>query len=296
MNTARCLRPPVPLALRALPLCALALCAPLAGCGDDALSTDELIAACVRSTACDRFAYPRVANCIDAFHTRHRAFGYGATYAQLYRCVNEAGDCAAVDRCYGGGERCGIDFAARCDGATAVACDTIGDRSFTLDCSAAGLSCGVKASAGFDATCTPGGCDAGFAPRCDGARALSCADGVIAIDDCGAQGLTCTGGAQPRCVGGGGECAQGPACDGNVAVTCIGGRTQRKDCGADPLKSRCAGGACVARGDACGDELDRCAGSDVQSCIDGRWRTVSCGNLGLGPCLDEQNGARCGAQ
>lgn len=286
----------------ALRLLALSLLAPplgalLASCSDDALSTDALIAACVRSTACDRFAYPRVANCIEAYHSRHRTFGYGATYVQLYRCVNDAADCAAVDRCYGGGERCDIDFVARCDGATAISCDTIGDRTYALDCGAAGLSCGIKAGAGFgfEAHCTPGSCDAGFSPSCDGARALTCADGVIAIDDCGARGLSCSGGAQPECVGSG-SCAAAPSCDGNVAVTCVNGMRQRMDCGADSLKSRCDAGACVARSAECGDELDRCAGSDLQTCIDGRWRTVSCGNLGLGPCADAPTGARCGAR
>jgi hypothetical protein len=278
----------------------LAAFAALGSCSDDLqkpMAAGALIDACVRATACGLKAYPRVANCIEAYYSRHRVYGQGPIYNGIYGCLNGAGSCEEMARCFGvdaDAGRCDRDFEGRCDGDTAVLCDLVDDRVYRLDCGAGGLTCGVRPSESFSATCTTGGCDESFEPRCDGARALTCNAGVVSVDQCDTLGLVCSEGS---CRGSGEACSNShrPSCDGNVAVGCSGGKVARIDCGALPQNSRCQGGACRPGGDDCVDDFDRCDGDDLQSCLDGRWKTISCSGLGLRACEPGENGAACGA-
>ncbi|MCB9556364.1 MAG: hypothetical protein H6707_09700 [Deltaproteobacteria bacterium] len=225
-------------------------------CGSAApIEADALINACIRTTACGLSAYPRVSNCVDAYNNLHRRFGISAAYDAAYRCVNSAGDCEAVFRCFGTSRQtagCDTSFQARCIDGKALFCDTIDKRAYSLDCGAAGLGCAIDPVGAFKAVCTPGSCSSSYKSRCDGGRHLSCNVNVIAIEDCQACGQTC-----------------------NDALGCQG-------------PSRCN-----QTNDGCNDALDRCGGDQLQSCFDGQWRSTDCAALGLGPCVDQKNGAAC---
>jgi hypothetical protein len=289
---------------------AIALLVALAGCGGKdgapfgALSFDELLQACVASSACAVRPYPRVSNCVDAYYSLHVPFGLGPVYDAIYRCVNAArGGCDEVFACYGthrAAGRCDTGFKAHCDGSKAFSCDTLAGRVFVYDCAAAGLSCLVQASQSFDAHCSTGSCDASYARRCDGARLSSCADGVIETTDCAAHGQRCavgTGGA--NCVGSTEEeCQSGKftaRCEGSVALSCVGGRVQRSECAGKPLSGRCVDGACAPSGGDCRDEFDRCQGPALEACLNGSWRGFDCAALGFGACQALANGAACSA-
>ncbi len=293
---------------RALLAAVMVVAAGLAStCVDDGapLPRDELVSACVRATGCGIKPYPRVANCVEGYHRLLRAFGLGAVYNGIYRCVNGASGCDAVFRCFGAGganaSSCNKDYQASCDGSTAVSCDLLDKRVYRFDCSAAGLGCAVRSGDSFEASCSPGSCEPGsYESRCDGGRLLTCAAGVIAVEDCGAQGLSCrSDGGRSDCVGSGGDCTSDlplPRCDGNTAIGCVGGRIQRVDCGGQAVATRCVDGGCRAAGSDCLDDFDRCAGDELQTCLDGRWATVRCADVDLGPCVPSQSGAACGAR
>jgi len=293
---------------RAAPtLCAIAvLVVPSCGGGGGSgrISDQELVQACIRSTACGVRAYPRAANCVEAYYTLHLRFGLGPVYDAVYRCVNAAaGDCEKIYACYGANRlagSCDSSFVARCDGSRAVSCDLTTHRVLSFDCGAAGLVCQTKAEQSFEAVCTTATCS-GSGASCDGERLLTCRAGVIEVDDCQAQSLVCGTGARglTGCVGSTGEeCIAGDysaSCDGVTAVTCASGRVGRRDCGAYAPARACVDGACVPSGKECLDEFDRCEGAAVQTCIDGRWTTYDCASLGLSPCQGALTGAACGA-
>jgi hypothetical protein len=271
------------------------------GSGSGRIGDEELVRACIGSTACGVRAYPRAANCVEAYYTLHLRFGLGPVYDAIYRCVNAAaGDCEKIYACYGANRlagSCDGSFVGRCDGSRAVSCDLLSHRVLSFDCSAAALTCQTKAEHSFEAFCTTSACS-GDSVSCDGGRLLSCRGGVTEVEDCQAQGLVCAEG-QLQCVGATEEtCGVGkyPAsCDGNTAVSCQGGRVSRKDCGAYSLAHACVDGACAPSGGDCLDDFDRCEGAALQTCIDGRWTTYDCAALGLSPCQPATNGAACGA-
>ena len=91
--------------IRALALLSIAaVLAPSCGGGGGSgrIGDEELVLACIRSTACGVRAYPRAANCVEAYYTLHLRFGLGPVYDAIYRCVNAAaGDCDKIYACYG---------------------------------------------------------------------------------------------------------------------------------------------------------------------------------------------------
>ena len=289
-------------------LIVLPLAAAFLGCNSkDAgapLPYNDLVHACVRSTACDVKAYPRVSNCIDAYYNQLRGFGIGPSYDSIYACINAARSCEDMYNCYGTSQlagACDQSFAARCEGDRAISCDLLDDRVYIVDCAISGLKCEVKSTNAFEASCSPGKCDTSYKRRCDGNKLLSCNDGVIVIEDCGADGLVC-GESQPAmiqdCVGEQQEsCMAGQykaSCEGNAAVTCVNGTVHKRDCALNITKTVCSEGNCVEKNKDCLDDFDRCSGNNLETCIDGRWVGVNCGELGLGNCQPATNGASCG--
>lgn len=295
---------PAVLGALAVAVVALSLASSCGGGAKGRIGDDDLVRACIRSAACGVRAYPRAANCVEAYYTLHLRFGIGPIYDAIYRCVNEAaGDCDKTYACYGANRlagSCDSSFVGSCDGSLAVSCDLPTHRVLRFDCAAAKLTCQTHAQQSFEALCTTSSCS-GSGASCDGGRLLSCRTGVIEVDDCQVQGLACAAGARGDmdCVGSTSEeCTVGQytaRCDGNAAVTCKGGRVQRQDCGAFPPARACVDGTCAPSGGECRDDFDRCEGAALQACLDGRWTTYDCAGLGLAPCQGSTTGAACGA-
>jgi hypothetical protein len=270
------------------------------------LTADELYHACIRTAACGVKTQPRLKNCVDYYHTLLVNLGLRPIYDDIFRCANKAADCHDLFECFGShpaAGSCDQTFKASCDGDRAVTCDLLDRRVYVYDCSLALLRCEVKqGSSGFEASCTVGDCDMlSYKKRCDGDRVLACYQGVVVVEDCAIQNMTCLvdpklGGA--TCAGKQSEACDAqryqPSCDGSVALTCQGGRVRRHDCGLQMVDRSCSGGSCVSSGSACTDEFNRCQGGALQACLDGSWRTFDCAALGLGSCKTEVHGAVCG--
>lgn len=169
----------------ALPLLALA---GVAGCG----AKDDVVKACIKSTACGVKAYPRVSDCVDGYRNLLVPSGQAPVYDALYACVVAAADCAAVRACHGAGGSCDSSFQASCSGGRAQLCDLLDKRLYMLDCGGQGLGCEVKSAGGlsFDAACT--------GPAGEGqAGAVDCGGGL-----CSRTGQGCTTGNDfDRCAG-----------------------------------------------------------------------------------------------
>jgi hypothetical protein len=173
-----------------LPL-ALALAAPIfIACGDS--DDDDVVHACIKSTACNVRAYPRVSDCVAGYRNLLVPDGMAPVYNAIYSCVVKASDCNSVRACYGVGATCDKGYSARCDGGRAYLCDLLDKTTFVYDCGAQGLSCQVQSAGGyaFDAKCT-GGAGGGQAGAAD------CGDG-----SCDKTGKGCTTGNDfDRCAG-----------------------------------------------------------------------------------------------
>jgi len=159
------------------------------GCGGE---PDPVLRGCIKSTACNVKAYPRVADCLESYKNLQVPAGLAKVYNGIYSCVDQAKDCGAVRTCFGVGGSCDNTYKASCNGGTALFCDLIDHTTFTYDCGAHGLGCEVKSAGGysFDATCT-GGSGGGAA------AAVSCGDGL-----CQRTGAACTSGNDfDRCSG-----------------------------------------------------------------------------------------------
>lgn len=269
------------------------------------LTLDELVDACIRTASCGVKTQPRLSNCVDYYRTLLVNLGLRPIYDRIFRCVNQAGgDCEQVYACFGShpmAGRCDSGFAAYCDDNQAVTCDLLDRRVYIYNCSDAGLTCRVNQGSGsFEASCTIGSCTVGaFQRRCDGSRVQTCYQGVIVVEDCAVQGLTCgTVDGQARCVGTQSTSCQPsthkPRCLGSTAVLCQGGKVHRLDCSTQLINRACRDGQCVPSGSACQDEFNRCKGDQLQGCLDGRWTTHDCRALGLGPCKPATVGALCG--
>jgi len=133
---------------------------------------------------------------------------------------------------YAGSDPCeGETFAGRCDGDTAVWCESGG--VLRVDCVDSGQVCGLD-GAGNARCLTPGDPCLGetFEGRCDGNTAVWCEDGALRRVDC-AEGTLCAdaGAGTFRCLD---ECALIGAigrCDlGNVARWCEDGEIRTRDC------------------------------------------------------------------
>lgn len=194
------------------------LTALLVGCSSE---EDNVVVGCIKSTACNVRAYPRVSDCVDGYRNLLVPAGAGPLYDAIYRCVADADDCAAVRACHGVGQSCDSSFKASCAGGKALLCDLLDDTTFTHDCAAHGLECKIKSAGGlsFDAACegdskdgAPGAVECGGGvcqqtgkpcttgnefDRCDGDRLESCLDDQWVSFDCVKLGLgTCLQSAQ----------------------------------------------------------------------------------------------------
>lgn len=281
-------------------------------CGDEETVTitpvthDNLVQACIVSSACKVKTFPRVSNCVDAYYNLDVKFGKARIYDKIYQCVVDAeGDCDEVYQCYGtdryaGG--CDTTYRAYCDGDTAYNCDTLANRVFAFECKLAGLTCSTRDPATFEADCTTGTCS-GASRTCEGDVLVSCkTDGNLETFDCSKDGrrcakspltkqLECTGNQKTTCD------IQAPykaKCLGTTAVYCVNNHVHRWDCSKNPWKKACKDGACVFAGKECTDsDFNRCKGSNLQYCDEGKWVTFDCAKAGLGPCKTLTNGADC---
>jgi len=299
---------------------AVSLLVALPACSDETsnsiyekIAFDQLVNACIVSSACSVKRYPRISDCVDSYFNLALRFGLGPVYDQIFGCLADAkGDCDAAFECYGSHRAagtCDTTYQAKCSSNKALTCDTLAGpngngRVFTFDCSHAGLSCRTRQGGSFEADCTVGACNTGDPRRCDGNRLLSCkTDGNLELDDCATRGLVCgktaTGGLE--CIG-----EMDEACDSSyqahcmagadVAAICVNGKVHREDCTRRPFNKRCEAAACVRSGTACADEFNRCQGDKMQYCLDGSWHTVDCVGIGLGACAPSVNGADCSAK
>ena len=191
-------------------LAILTLTAVLLGCGSDAAPIAQ---GCIKSTACNVKAYPRLSDCLDSYNNLQIPAGMAPVYDEIYRCADKAADCAAVQACHGVGQSCDNSFPASCAGGKALLCDLIDRTTFSFDCAAHGLGCEIKPAGGyvFDATCTGGSADHSSAKvdcggglcrstgkacvtgnefdRCDGERLEACIDDQWVSIDCANVGL-----------------------------------------------------------------------------------------------------------
>ncbi len=288
-------------------LAAALLCALLSSssCADDEppITYDELVEACIRSTACGINAYPYVSQCVDSYYTLHARYGHATLYANIYHCVIGAkGDCDATYACYGatrGASKCDTTYKATCQGPKAKFCD-LSNMVLTFDCGTVDLSCAVNKTYASDAKCGLGSCSSvGYKARCDEGRLVYCENGIVSIDDCVAQGLTCgASGATMDCVGNSSDaCDAGnyaSSCQGTVAHSCTKGKVRKEDCSERSYRTRCQAGACVETHSQCSSgSLDRCKGDRLEACLDGKWQAFDCKPLGLGACVPATNGASC---
>jgi len=184
----------------------LALLIVLGGCSS---SVDHVVEGCIKSTACNVRAYPRVSDCVDGYLNLQVPGGLAPVYNAIYDCVVPAADCTAVKACHGVGQSCDSSFKASCDSGKAFFCDLIDKTTFTHDCDRHGLGCQIQGAGGltFDATCVGDGgggmsgavdCGGGLCQRtgkgcttgndfdrCDGERLEACLDNEWVSFDCG---------------------------------------------------------------------------------------------------------------
>lgn len=281
-----------------------------AGCSEEVVELpppvtyNELVRGCIAATACNVLAYPRVTDCVEAYYNLHTTFGISRMYDAKYHCVNLAnGDCDVVAECMGTNRlagRCDSKFVARCEENVAISCDLLDKRVFQHQCSHAGLTCALKKTQTFEASCAFGTCATGYKPRCDSGKALKCIDGVIIVEDCKAQNKSCgvNSSKSKGCVGNTtSTCTLGKykdKCEGNKALSCVEGKVHKVDCASRIFNKRCKEGQCVPTGTECTGSYDRCVGKDLQYCLDGKWLTFDCSKLGFGDCRTVDKGARCG--
>lgn len=134
------------------------------GCSDstseDATPSLEPMAlhrACIKATACDVNAFPRVSDCIHTYEDFEAKAGRSSLWDSIYRCVLEAKSCKEVSVCYGLGDDapCDQSYKASCEGGKASTCDLLDNRRYTFDCSGANLSCEIDPAFPHAAACLP---------------------------------------------------------------------------------------------------------------------------------------------
>lgn len=305
--------------LVALTVAAAALAA--VTCGDDdpvdplpsgPVTLDQLIDACIATSACGVKQWPKVSSCLDAYYTLAAPQGITPVYDKIFHCVNAAkGDCSAVFECYGSSRyagSCDTTYKATCEGDSAYSCDAIARKVFIYDCTAAKLVCRTKQQSSVDAYCSRGSCTPGqYKTACEGNVLLSCVDGVIQADDCAARGLICgkslAGGTV--CLGEDKQtCNTDPTkppyqvnCKGSVAYSCENYQIHKEDCSKRPYKTSCTSGQCAFASSECTEsDFNRCTGEKLQYCKEGKWVTLDCAAAGLGNCQSAVNGANCSAK
>ena len=190
-------------------------------------SADDVVKACIKSTACGVKAYPRVSDCVDGYRNLLVSSGQAPVYDAIYACVVAAADCAGVWACHGRGASCDSSFQATCSGGKAQLCDLLDKRVYGLDCGGNGLGCEIKSTGGysFDAACTGGG-------REGQAGAADCGDG-----SCTRTGQGCvTGNDFDRCAG-----ERLEACLGNEWVSFDCGKLGLRACAPSTISGACGG-------------------------------------------------------
>lgn len=189
------------------------------GKGDQGLANaepipaDNLVYACIRSTACGVKPYPRVSNCVAYYTEMLVALGKAPLYDTIYGCANGAETCGALRQCFGVTETCNSSYQARCtpDG-KAVFCDLLDKTTFTYDCKAAGMGCALDSQYGFAAKCVPAA----------GAGASPAKGQMKTTVDC----------SDKRCVKTGNSCSEDDLnrCSGDDLQACLGGEWITFDC------------------------------------------------------------------
>jgi hypothetical protein len=185
-----------------------------------ALPADNLVYACIRSTACGVKPYPRVSNCVAYYSDMLVTLGKAPLYDTIYGCANEAQSCSALKQCFGVTDVCNSSYQATCQGGKAVFCDLLDKTTFAYDCDAVGMKCAVDSQYSFAAKCVPAGATAPSSTTPVAAPApgtmkstVDCADGR-----CVKTGQTCSENDLNRCAGDGLE-------------ACLDGQWIRFDCG-----------------------------------------------------------------
>jgi hypothetical protein len=184
------------------------------------LPADNLVYACIRSTACGVKPYPRVSNCVAYYTDMLVTLGKAPLYDTIYGCANEAKNCGALKQCFGVTDVCSSSYQATCQGGKAVFCDLLDKTTFAYDCEAVGMKCAVDSHYSFAAKCVPSGVatPSNATPVTTPAPAMmkstvDCADGR-----CLKTGQACSENDLNRCAGDGLE-------------ACLDGQWIRFDCG-----------------------------------------------------------------
>ena len=206
-------------------------------------------------------------------------------------------------KCFQRGAACDNTYKAKCNGKVAVTCDLQDKRVYQLDCSHAGMECGVKKGYAFSAVCTPGTCYSASGETCNGSLLYTCVAGLIEVRDCAATGKGCgsTHKVNAACIGNQKEkCTYEyfvPSCKKTtIATDCINGFEHYVDCAKNSyLATKCKEGLCVVAGSDCtAGAVNRCSGKQLEACLDGTWKKFDCAKLGLGDCVSTTNSAQCG--
>jgi hypothetical protein len=265
------------------------------------LAMQDLVDACARASACGVRTYPILGNCIEAYHTLYLPQGLGPIYDAIYGCINAAaGDCKAIEACYGLRGACDSSYRDSCEGDLALTCDLIEKRVFAFKCSDAKMKCQIKKDGSREsAVCTVDTCYSALGNVCNGDRLLRCVNGLMEVQECGVEGLICNdaqGGAD--CIG---ETTTScgpknftPSCQGSTRITCVNRREHHFDCARQVnIATKCVGADCAVSGTQCDHDLNRCAGDQLEVCLDGSWTKIDCKKLGLGACQQQGSAANC---
>lgn len=268
------------------------------------MARDEIVRACVATSACGIKTYPSLSSCLAGYLTLMVSQRLAPIYNKIYQCVNKTkGDCDAVAKCFQRGAACDSTYKARCDGKVAVTCDLQDKRVYKLDCAAAGMECAVKKAYAFSAVCTPGTCYSSSGETCNGTLLYTCVGGIIEVRDCAATGKGCGSSRKKQaiCVGNQKEkCTYEyfvPSCKKTtISTACVNGYEHYVDCAKNTeLATACLDGKCVASGSECKTgAVNRCSGKQLEACLDGKWKKFDCAQMGLGDCVPTTSSAQCG--
>ena len=272
---------------------------------DIKLSFEQLLQACIGLGACGIARYPRLSNCVNAYHTVLSQSGQRTLYAVLYDCINKAkGNCKQIYQCMGFAERpqdpklsCDTStYKSKCDGTVARNCfSTLNQDGWRqgIDCAKGGLKCAIKDSGGgkLSAICGAGTCN----PKthksvCKDNKHFKCVGGAIEVDDCTAQFLQCRD-SNAGCEGKGRSTKKiDGVCKGNVLTQSKNNFLWEVDCTklhgqkvCDSVSNECKGGGKQCSEDAFFDACDPGL-TKIVTCIDGNKKEIDCKALGYLGC------------
>lgn len=282
------------------------------GSGGLPLSLEEAAAAAVRVSACTGEDLGEVVLALGVAVTYPDAVG---DVPEIGRCVQRAGDCAAVLRCLSYDPDATCDGPPSClDAQTFRSCDSL-ENGLELvrdwPCSGALTGGDRCVAAESDTACGIGTCDEEDEPsRCEGDAYVRCDNGVLRRSDCRALGLVCTdlreGGDTGivGCLPEGDRCTAN-TCDGHVLTVCepfSGIALGRIDC-ADidpaltclPLDGTMTCGVPSDQA-SCEPETVTCEGAKARYCLGGFPIDLDCAGFLGGTCVPQgDDNARCKA-